>query len=500
MKLLLYDLLCICFSCVLVSSILVVGDDGFRGMTRFRPSYMNKNDTSKDTLSSSSTDNKPSTSSSTDDKPRFSIGLGVLAPSYSQNFGSNGKTKLDVDTKSDGSFSYSLSNLNHETQAISGSTSSGSPTPYVNIFHKQGPQKTSTSNQQDQPFQPIANPFFRYPSASTTPAPTTRRPEDYPPGFSPYSYPYNPLVHDPYGQNPSPPPSPSSSYSPSQASSSYSPIPSSYDIYSQPRDLWVNPFLIPRVNYQQQASSNIDYQPQHNNHNYRNNNNQRQPTDYGRTPIDLYVQMSMAKGRAFPAVDDEVMGGGGYPGGGGGYPGGGFGGGGMPGMMGGGGGMGDMMGSGSGYGSGYGYPSMDSSYGSGGFDPSSMGGGGGGMGGPMGGFGQQSTQSRLFSSPYEDNPYAMEVPAEMMSGGGSPYGGGPNPMASIAQNVNFSPDGGLRFGSFGSPLGAGGGGGLFGGGAMSGMNRGLFGSASSPLASILNPFRSGSRISPLFGR
>lgn len=473
MKLLPYNLLCICFSCVLVSSILVVGDDGFRGMIRFRPSYMNKNDTSKDNLSSSSTDNKPSTSSSTDDKTRFSIGLGVLAPSYSQKFGSDGKTKLDVDTKSDGSFSYSLSNLNHETRPISGSTSSGLTTPYVNIFHKQGPQKTSMSNQQDQPFQPIANPFLRYPSASTTPAPTTRRPEDYPPGFSPYSYPYNPLVHDPHGQNPSQSPSPSSSYSSSQASSSYSLIPSNYDIYSQPRDQWVNPFLIPRVNYQQ-ASSNIDHQPQHNNHNYGNNNNQRQPTGYGRTPIDLYVQMSMAKGRAFPTVDDELMGG----------DGGGFGGERMPGMMGGGGGMGDTTGSGSGYGSGYGYSSIDSSYGGGGFDSSSM--GGGGMGGPMGGFGQQSTQSRLFSSPYEENPYTMEVPAEMMSGGG------PNPMASIAQNVNFSPDGGLRFGSFGSPLGA-------RGGAMSGINRGLFGSTSSSLASILNPFRSGSRISPLFG-
>lgn len=524
MKLIPYDIFCICFSCLLVSSILVVGDDGFRGMTRFRPSYMNKNDTNKDNLSSSSTDNKPSTST-TDDKPRFSIGLGVLAPSYSQKFGADGKTKLDVDSKQDGSFSYSLSNLNHETRAVSGQASNnGAPVPFVNIFHKQGP--SSGANQQDQPFQPIPNPFLRYASASTqpttTPAPTTRRPEDYPPGFNPYSYPYNPLVHDPYGENPAPvPPTPSqySPYNPSSSSSSYSPsVPDNYDIYNQPRDKWVNPFLVPRVNYQQQSASSHDYQQPstynhntHNNHNYGSNSNNQRNVDYGRTPIDLYVQMSMAKGRAFPAMDDEMMGGPGGPGGMGGM-GGGMGGG-MPSMMGGGGGMGDMMGASSGFGGGgggggYGYPSMDSGYG--GFDPSSMGVGGqmggGGGGGLLGGFGQQSRQSRLFSSPYDENPYAMEVPAEMMQsgpGGGSPYGGEPNPLASLSQNMNYSPDGGLRFGSFGSPLGGdgsggGGGGGLFGGGGggMSGMNRGLFGSGSSPLASILNPFR----IRPFLGR
>src|SRR5258708_3626967 len=44
--------------------------------------------------------------------PRFSIGLGVLAPSYSQKFGDDGKIKLDYNQEK-GGYSYSLSNLVH---------------------------------------------------------------------------------------------------------------------------------------------------------------------------------------------------------------------------------------------------------------------------------------------------------------------------------------------------------------------------------------------------
>lgn len=44
--------------------------------------------------------------------PRFSIGLGVLSPSYSQKFGDDGKIKLDFN-QGKGSYSYSLSNIIH---------------------------------------------------------------------------------------------------------------------------------------------------------------------------------------------------------------------------------------------------------------------------------------------------------------------------------------------------------------------------------------------------
>lgn len=47
-----------------------------------------------------------------DDEPRFSIGLGTLAPSYSQKFGVDGATRLDFNHRKDG-FSYSLTNHHH---------------------------------------------------------------------------------------------------------------------------------------------------------------------------------------------------------------------------------------------------------------------------------------------------------------------------------------------------------------------------------------------------
>ncbi|XP_074601809.1 uncharacterized protein LOC141855607 isoform X3 [Brevipalpus obovatus] len=50
--------------------------------------------------------------SESSDEPRFSIGLGTLAPSYSQKFGVDGRTRLDFNHRKDG-FSYSLSNNHH---------------------------------------------------------------------------------------------------------------------------------------------------------------------------------------------------------------------------------------------------------------------------------------------------------------------------------------------------------------------------------------------------
>jgi len=97
--------------------------------------------------------------SSSDNKETFSIGLGVLSPSYSQKFGEDGKTKLDFNSEQ-GGFSYSLTNVVHPAQSGPGSTvqvSTGNPTskvqsegfvpssyynaaptqPQINIYHKQ---------------------------------------------------------------------------------------------------------------------------------------------------------------------------------------------------------------------------------------------------------------------------------------------------------------------------------------------------------------------------
>jgi hypothetical protein len=50
-------------------------------------------------------------------EPRFSIGLGVLAPSYSQKLDGNGR--LDVNQDKSG-FSYSLNNVVHRSSSGSG--------------------------------------------------------------------------------------------------------------------------------------------------------------------------------------------------------------------------------------------------------------------------------------------------------------------------------------------------------------------------------------------
>ena len=51
-------------------------------------------------------------------EPRFSIGLGVLAPSYSQKLAGNGR--LDVDQNKNG-FSYTLNNVPHPSSGSSAS-------------------------------------------------------------------------------------------------------------------------------------------------------------------------------------------------------------------------------------------------------------------------------------------------------------------------------------------------------------------------------------------
>ncbi|XP_015782431.1 uncharacterized protein LOC107360312 [Tetranychus urticae] len=73
-----------------------------RHQSQSHPEYRGK--------SSAPPSRKPS--SDYNDEPRFSIGLGTLAPSYSQKFGVDGKTRLDFDHRANG-FSYTLTNNHH---------------------------------------------------------------------------------------------------------------------------------------------------------------------------------------------------------------------------------------------------------------------------------------------------------------------------------------------------------------------------------------------------
>jgi len=56
------------------------------------------------------------TSQNDDSEPRFSIGLGVLAPSYTQKLAGNGR--LDVNQDKSG-FSYTLNNVVHPSSTSS---------------------------------------------------------------------------------------------------------------------------------------------------------------------------------------------------------------------------------------------------------------------------------------------------------------------------------------------------------------------------------------------
>ncbi|XP_053209268.1 uncharacterized protein LOC128393169 isoform X2 [Panonychus citri] len=77
-------------------------------------SQRSTNQQSATSSSSSKSSSKSSSSSEEDDsgEPRFSIGLGTLAPSYSQKFGLDGNTRLDFDHHNNG-FSYTLTNHHH---------------------------------------------------------------------------------------------------------------------------------------------------------------------------------------------------------------------------------------------------------------------------------------------------------------------------------------------------------------------------------------------------
>jgi len=92
-------------------------------VNRPQPLIAEESTKSEETLKTSASNDSPQPSQqppvSGDNKPpRFSIGLGVLAPSYSQKFGTDGKTKLDFNSEKDGAFSYSLTNVNHPQQQI----------------------------------------------------------------------------------------------------------------------------------------------------------------------------------------------------------------------------------------------------------------------------------------------------------------------------------------------------------------------------------------------
>lgn len=64
------------------------------------------------------------------DDAKFSIGLGVLAPSYSQKFGDSGS--LDVNQEKNG-FSYTLNNQGHPGSRSSVSHSQGPASAPVNF-------------------------------------------------------------------------------------------------------------------------------------------------------------------------------------------------------------------------------------------------------------------------------------------------------------------------------------------------------------------------------
>lgn len=72
------------------------------------------------------------TNSKKDDQPRFSIGLGVLAPSYSQKFDGNGR--LDFNQEENGGFSFSLNNVHVSPKG----------TPAVAAGQSQSPSQASS--------------------------------------------------------------------------------------------------------------------------------------------------------------------------------------------------------------------------------------------------------------------------------------------------------------------------------------------------------------------
>jgi len=269
---------------------------------------------SEETLKTSATNNSPQPSQQPpvkDDKPpRFSIGLGVLAPSYSQKFGTDGKTKLDFNSEKDGAFSYSLTNFNHPQQPQSAAqvkddkrddkpSDTGFPNflanhnmagynyqqpnggqPVVNIFHRQGwgafPGLPA--------WQPsLVGSTSNTASNTATTTTTTPAPPTYPPVFT-AAHLYNPFMQ----------------YQQQQLQQQQQQQPSVQQSQPQTATLpYFNPFLQAYPQFQQpQASTPV-----------KTEEKKPEPKpDYGRAPIDLYSLMAFNKGRAFPFTPAELPG------------------------------------------------------------------------------------------------------------------------------------------------------------------------------------------------
>jgi len=175
-----------------------------------------------------------------EEEEKFSIGLGVLSPSYSQKFGEDGKTKLDFNSEK-GGFSYSLTNVVHPHQpgaSSSASLSQGSaatsspiatntlnkvqtagfvpstyynqpsapqPNPQVNIYHKQSADQASQAiygrlspNSNNYPIPPNSN---NYPPTSSPYSPSPPQSSPLPnPLASPYPDPFS--GYNPYAASP----------------------------------------------------------------------------------------------------------------------------------------------------------------------------------------------------------------------------------------------------------------------------------------------------------
>lgn len=179
------------------------------------------------------------TSASEKEEEKFSIGLGVLSPSYSQKFGEDGKTKLDFNSDK-GGFSYSLTNVVHpqsnSPSAATGQSSSASapiatntlnkvqsegfvpssyynptpqPNPQVNIYHKQTADPSSqaiygrlSNNANNYPIPPTqASPYGGIapsnPLTAAAPAPSAEHHQ-----VNPAAALGNPLASSPFGYNP----------------------------------------------------------------------------------------------------------------------------------------------------------------------------------------------------------------------------------------------------------------------------------------------------------
>lgn len=84
-----------------------------------------------------------------DDKDSFSIGLGVLSPSYSQKIGPDGSTKVDFNQEKSG-FSYSVSSGEPNAKGSSGAIKPYSHITFTQQFQEPGAKHAGSANELQQ--------------------------------------------------------------------------------------------------------------------------------------------------------------------------------------------------------------------------------------------------------------------------------------------------------------------------------------------------------------